>query len=198
MVVLNDSQVWSELERDELWVYDKLILSKKLGYKCGPADVDVPTPGYYIVRPITNLIGLGIGAKKEWIEDSTEHLPPGHFWCEWFDGQHLSIDYVNGKCKLSVVGHRSSTDLTKWDKWEKVNYYMDFPTILWNFRKFPIINCEFIGGKLIEVHFRGNPDFVHGNTEYIPVWEGQSTDAPEGYTYIEDEELHGRIGAFIK
>ena len=197
-MLMTDSTVWQELEREDLWVYDKLILSKKLGYNCGPAEVPVPKPGYYIVRPITNLAGLGLGATKQWIEDDTSHIPPGYFWCEWFDGQHLSIDYENGKCKLSVVGHRSSTDLTKWDRWEKVNYYMDFPTVLWKFLRYPIVNCEFIGGKLIEVHFRGNPDFRHGNSEYIPVWEGQDINPPEGYTYIEDEDIHGRIGAYIR
>jgi len=194
----DDDQVWPELERDDLWVYDKLILSRKLGYQCGPADIDVPQPGNYIVRPITNLVGLGLGAKKMWLEKETGHLPPGHFWCEWFSGQHLSVDYEYGKCKLSVVGHRSTDDLTKWDRWEKVNYYMDFPSILWKFKDFPIVNCEFIGGKLIEVHFRENPDFKNGNSEYIPVWEGQEINTPEGYTYIENKDVHGRIGAYIK
>ena len=194
----DDDQVWPNLERDDLWIYDKLILSRKLGYDCGPADIDVPKPGYYIVRPITNLVGLGLGAKKMWLEKETGYLPPGHFWCEWFDGQHLSVDYEYGKCKLSVVGHRTKDDLTKWDKWEKVNYYMDFPTILWKFTNFPIINCEFIGGKLIEVHFRENPDFSYGNSEYIPVWEEQEINVPEGYTYIENKDVHGRKGAYIK
>ena len=133
-----------------------------------------------------------------WLEKETGHLPPGHFWCEWFTGQHLSVDYEYGKCKLSVVGYRSTDDLTKWDKWEKVNYYMDFPSVLWKFKDFPIVNCEFIGGKLIEVHFRENPDFKHGNSEYIPVWEGQEINTPEGYTYIENADVHGRIGANIK
>ena len=33
---------WRSPKSDDLWALDKLILSKKLGYKCGPAGIDVP------------------------------------------------------------------------------------------------------------------------------------------------------------
>ena len=32
-----------------------------------------------------------------------------------------------------------------------------------------IVNCEYIGGNLIEVHLRHNPDFENGEMEFIPV-----------------------------
>ena len=60
------------------------------------------------------------------------------------------------------------------------------------------MNCEYIGGKLIEVHLRHNPDFVDGISEFIPVWEGQDTNPPKGYQYRDYPDVHGRIGAFIK
>ena len=47
---------------------------------------------------------------------------------------------------------------------------MLYPNIL----KYERINLEYIGDKLIEVHLRGNEDFVN-NSEFIPVWEGQDT-----------------------
>jgi hypothetical protein len=62
----------------------------------------------------------------------------------------------------------------------------------------PKINCEFIGGKLIEAHFRSNPDFTYNNSEFIPVWPNQSTIPPQGYKYIKCPEFNGRVGAFIK
>jgi hypothetical protein len=34
--------------------------------------------------------------------------------------------------------------------------------------------------------------------EFIPVWEGQDTTAPTGFTYKEYPDIHGRIGAFIR
>ena len=48
------------------------------------------------------------------------------------------------------------------------------------------------------MHFRSNPDFPGARNEYVPVWEGQDTNAPLGYTYIKDPDVHGRIGAFVK
>ena len=85
--------VWKTIDPDDIWVLDKLILSRKLRYKCGPVGLDVPYPGFYIVRPCVNMIGLGLGAQKIWLDSDTTHLPVGHFWCEWFEGRHLSIDY---------------------------------------------------------------------------------------------------------
>ena len=64
--------------------------------------------------------------------------------------------------------------------------------------KYKYFNCEFIDKKLIEVHLRVNPDFANDNSEYIPVFKGDSIDPPKGYRYIKDPEAHGRIGAFIK
>ena len=61
-----------------------------------------------------------------------------------------------------------------------------------------IVNCEYIGGKLIEVHLRSNPDFDYDNTEFIPVWKNQSVNIPEGYRSIKCPDIHGRIGAYIK
>ena len=58
------------------------------------------------------------------------------------------------------------------------------------------INCEFIGDKLIEVHFRQNPDFRYGNTVAIPVWDQKITEHEQNYTYILDEDYH-RKGFYI-
>ena len=53
--------------------------------------------GYYILRPIYNLIGWGLHAKKIYIDVNDEmslfDCHPGEFWCEWFEGSHYSIDY---------------------------------------------------------------------------------------------------------
>lgn len=189
---------WLNADPDELWVMDKLILSRKLGYTCGPVGLSVPKPGYYIVRPCVNMIGLGLGASIEWIEDETLHLPYGYFWCEVFDGPHLSVDYHYGKSCLIVQGFKSKDSLTKWDKWVKFEAEVGLPDILEPFKEKEYINCEFIGGNLIEVHFRSNPDFVGSISEFIPVWEGEETIPPNGYRYIKYPDVHGRIGAFVR
>ena len=38
---------WKNPKIDDLWALDKLILSKKLGYTCGPAGIEVPKEGIY-------------------------------------------------------------------------------------------------------------------------------------------------------
>jgi len=53
MKYLNDIDFWITTDNDDLWLFDKLILSKKLGYTCGPAGLAPPKENNYIVRPIT-------------------------------------------------------------------------------------------------------------------------------------------------
>ena len=113
---------WKDLNLDELWIYNKLELSTLLGYNCGPIGVEVPTPGWYIVRPPINLLGLGLGAEKVWIDKVTDHLTVGHFWCEWFEGRHHSVDYEKGKWVRTTTGDQFKSDLTKWSKWYKIAY----------------------------------------------------------------------------
>ena len=191
--------VWETIEPDDMWVLDKLILSKKLYYNCGPVGLDVPKPGHYIVRPCVNILGLGLGTQKLWLDNNTDHLPVGHFWCEWFEGRHLSIDYHWGKQVLAVEGHKPETTFTRWDHWVKVSDRISMPEIIKPFvGKYEWINIEYIGKKVIEVHFRHNQDFENNITHFIPVWSGQDTTPPPGYSYREYPDIHGRIGAFVK
>lgn len=194
-----EDQVWKVIDPNDIWVLDKLILSRKLGYTCGPVGLDVPEAGYYIVRPCVNMLGLGLGAKRVWIEKDTCHLPVGHFWCEWFTGRHLSIDYYNQSQMLCVEGKKSEDTFTRWNEWIRNDIKISFPQILNDIsQRHPWINCEYIDGKLIEVHLRRNEDFDGNINHFIPVWEGESINPPEGYSYREYPDIHGRIGAYVK
>jgi len=190
--------VWETIDPNELWAMDKLILSRKLNYICGPVGLRVPKPDWYIVRPCVNMQGLGLGAQKVYIEKETDHLPVGHFWCEWFEGKHLSVDYYYGVQHLCVQGFKSNDTFTKWDSWHKTEDLVPLPFSLRTFAHHKWINVEYIGGKAIEIHFRHNEDFNNNIQEFIPVWDGQDTNPPEGYTYREYPDIHGRIGAFVK
>ena len=185
-----------DLDPNDLWVYNKLQISRMLGYKCGPIGVKVLKPDNYIVRPSVNFLGLGMGAHFTYIQDTTDHLTPGHFWCEIFEGQHYSVDYEFGKRVRTTEGIRGDS-LMKWKKWRLVKKDFPFPGFLYEFRDKPHVNCEFIGNKLIEVHIRNNPDFSYNNTVFIPVWEGDVIDPPVGHTFIDCPDVHGRIGAYI-
>jgi len=59
------------------------------------------------------------------------------------------------------------------------------------------INCEFIGSRLIEVHFRQNPDFRYGNSVAIPVWNDSHPMDSEDYQFIDDQDYFRR-GFWIK
>lgn len=178
---------WESIHTDDLWVYNKLHLSRVLGYNCGPSGVPVPQPGSYIIRPSFNIMGMGRSARIEYIEENTEHIHPSEFWCEVFTGEHLSVDYLYRAPTLTVRGIRDlEAPLYQWSKWEKVDYTLPFPEVLKNLiGSYDYINCEFIGGKLIEVHFRPNLDFRFGNTVAIPVW---SENLDSKYTFIKDED----------
>lgn len=191
--------VWQTINPDHIWVMDKLILSRKLGYNCGPVGLDVPQPDYYIVRPCVNMLGLGLGAKKMWLEKDTCDLPLGYFWCEWFEGFHNSVDYYNGKQMLCVQGNKPEDTFTRWKEWIRTEKRFEFPTIIKELvQHHPWMNCEFIGNKLIEVHLRRNQDFDGSINHFIPVWEGETVDPPKGYTYRDYPDIHGRIGAYVR
>jgi hypothetical protein len=199
MYHLDVNSEWNSIHYDDLWIYNKLQLSRVLGYSCGPVGTTVPKPDFYIVRPCINFLGMGRYARIEWIENRTEHLYPSDFWCEVFSGEHLSVDFYHQEAKLVVLGTRDSNDpLYKWKKWEKINKKVDFPSILTNLRgKYDWINCEFVDGNLIEVHIRQNPDFRYNNDVAIPIWEDDNGKKCSELSYIKDSD-YKRKGFFIK
>ena len=196
--MVGDDDAWFDCHENDLWIFDKLILSRKLGYVCGPVDAWVPKPDNYIVRPCVNPAGMGRGASFEYIVKETDHLPVGYFWCEIFQGRHLSVDYYHGNQKLVTEGFRDKDNpLWKFNRWLRVDDEIDFPSILNELKgNYPTINCEFIGDKLIEVHLRGNYE-MGKFTEIVPVWEGEEPSSMEGYTYVEHEDFN-RLGFWKK
>jgi len=196
----SDEYAWSRCRVEDTWVFDKLYVSRMSGHVCGPRGIDVPRADTYCVRPVVNIEGLGLGARRLELERETWHLAPGEFWCEWFEGEHISIDYVQGEPALCVRGHRTDDNLARWDRWERIESNLRPPRFVASlFARYRTVNCEFIGGRLIEVHLRGNPDFAYGNSEVIPVWPGQSTER-EGWRFIPDdpkEELD-RVGLLVR
>jgi len=196
-----DYEAWVAAELDDLWVFDKLIVARKAGHVCGPRGMRVPKPGMYMVRPIANFAGMGLGARKIFIESSTNHLEYGEFWSEFFDGEHLSVDYRGANPVLSVRGVKDKAlPFQRFTHWQKVDYSVPLPQMLVRMcLRYKYINCEFIDDKLVEVHLRGNPDFVYGNTQVIPVWRGESLEPPPGFRLILDDvgDEDERVGIFV-
>lgn len=195
---------WAITPEDCLWLHDKLILSKKLGYVCGPAGVGVPEPGNYIVRPITNLPGMGRGAEIIHIDEDTDDLPLGHFWCEVFEGRHITVDYVKGEQVFAAEGTRQydNDPCYRFDKWTAIDDDMPLPDALSVLKQFDTVNVEYIDQNAIEVHLEhggllGRDHSGQTFKEALVVWDDRGYQTPEGYTFVEAPD-YKRKGFFVK
>ena len=193
-----DTEVWPTIDNESLWIYDKLILSRKLGHKCGPCGVPVPFPADYIVRPIINLEGQGKGTEKLWIENDTWHLNFGYFWQEMFTGRHLSIDYHKGSQIRCTEGFREQDSFVHFTRWIAVDDQPKLPLVIQDITtQYDNVNIEMIGGHIIELHLRKNKDFDDGAVEIIPVWEDRKNSQPKDFFYVEDtDDERPRLGLY--
>jgi len=196
MTVDEDYQAWNEYPQYR-WCMNKLELSLKLGYHAGPAGIPIEKTGWYIIRPVYNPYGMGIGAHKKWIDiadadamSDHKHIPPGYFWCEWFEGAHYSIDYQRGKNWIPLNAtqgfHYSDDNLTKFQSWRIIEPpHIDLPQWVHDI-DVEELNVEFKDDKITEIHLRsGNDIALLGNigTEFYPIWQG------DDYTDIEHLEF---------
>ena len=172
MQQVNDCDVFAEINPQDLWCLDKLILAKTLGYYCGPAGVE-PKPGTYIVRPIMNLRMMSRGATIQYLD--SDSIPDGYFWSEVFTGRHLSFDYQYGHQVLAVEGFRTGSRLDRFSHWTRVGDSFELPAVLQEVaNRYPNFNAEVVGSRVIEVHFRYNDDFAnHAATTIVPVWQDE-------------------------
>lgn len=192
MEQISDSDVWKFIDPTDLWIYDRLILSKRLGYVCGPAGVPPPHYETYVVKPCVNFRMMGRGATLQNLSP-TDHdkVPDGYFWCERFVGRHLSLDYCWGEQVLAVEGFKDDPDcLNRFSKWKKVDFKFTLPSFLQDIsKKYKWLNVEMIDYKIIECHLRYNDDFRnHSGDEIIPIWKDEFYSSP-----CED-----RIGFIVK
>jgi len=173
MIQVGDSDSWFTIAPEHLWVTDKLILAKRLGYVCGPAGVLVPAPNDYIVRPCVNYRMMSLGAEIKHLTPDEDSIPAGYFWCEVFTGRHLSFDYNFGKQVLAVEGFRDSDRLDRFCKWTKVKDVFHLPPVIQDIADAnEWLNVEVVGDKIIEVHFRFNDDFAnHDSDSIVPIWK---------------------------
>lgn len=206
----NDVDAYTEY-KELRHFYNKLWLSEKLGYHCGPAEIPPKRAGWYIVRPMMNLRGMSIRSKKVWIESRDVFLmAPGEFWCEIFEGRHLSITYIKSdnayRIKHCYEGFKDRAG--QFIQWEKTNDVIEVPKWISDelLPRVDVFNAEFIDGKLIELHLRDTPD--PETDSFFPVWEGDEIiiDKLEkmGYTYIHSyDDADGflekpRLGFMVK
>ena len=201
MQFISDCDVWTSCPTEWLWIYDKLVVAQHEHIISGPAGVSVPQAGWYIVRPISNIRMMGRGTKKCWLEPGDDDsVPDGYFWSEILTGDHISVDYHWGRPVLSVQGFKDNPDrFDRFNRWIRVQATHQLPTWLTNLGATQEwINVEYIDGKAIEVHLRYNDDFRNHNAdEIIPVWIGQDTTPPPGWSWYAST-AQDRLGFWIK
>lgn len=204
-MINDDNSAWYKFPQHRLW-FNKLWLSEQLGYLCGPGGIPVPEENHYIIRPIYNLRGMGVGANIQKISPLNLHaVPPGYFWCELFEGNHYSVDLKwNNKWELlsAFQGINSKNKLYKFERWIKTNINITIPKILDQLKDCEYINVEFIENKIIEVHLRISPD--PDCNEMIPIWEEDQKQLYKDYTWVPSEDdadgylEQKRLGFFVK
>lgn len=197
-MIRKDSEAINAYPDDIHW-YNKLYLSRELGYKCGVYKI--PTSGKWIVRPITNLEGMGRNAVIDFFEEGTI-IEPGMFYCEVFEGRHITIDYVKNNEHWvqhhTFEGFNTPDNLIKFSRWTKVDYEYPIPHFLQNVKS-DHINIEIKGDRLIEVHLRPNPDPVMYD-DFWPIWSEDQKPPFDNYIRIpdlDDETEMGRLGFFV-
>lgn len=183
---IEDWDLWQQ-KPEFRWIFNKLELSLALGYAAGPCPTLPKCEGYYIIRPIYNLYGMGIGASKVYLktDDNSEIMSqqhPGSFWCEWFEGSHYSIDYIweNGWKPIHATQGFSGEDFVHFDRWERIEPpHIELPPLLNKLANNKVLNIEFKDSKIIEVHLRlgnlaGDWYGLDNATTIIPVWENMT------------------------
>lgn len=188
----SDAAAWRAHPQHRDW-FDKLRFSLRMGYRCGPCGVAPDLSGWYVVRPVYNLEGMGAGARLEHIGAGDDRrVEPGYFWCERFTGRQLSVTYRwdGGWVPVSSwEGELAEGSLTRFVRWTRSDEAPAAPAVCAELADVGWVNVEFVGGNPIEVHLRVSPDPDWGD-EVVPVWADEGE--PEGMVRAYDD-----AGGFI-
>jgi hypothetical protein len=193
-----DHEVWAQWPHLRPW-FNKLDLALRFGYLAGPNGVPVPKAGNYVVRPIYNLLGMGLNARIQWCERNDCPAGPGEFWCEAFSGEQVSLDLQPTHHTWEIVRATRAVggELGRPTWWERIEepalplniYHLEGLRQSHSF----LTNIEAVDGRIIEVHFRPNPD-PEGKRIY-PVFDTWGTEeTPPGMRYqAAFEDCDGRL-----
>jgi hypothetical protein len=193
-----DEDAWLKYPHHHNW-FNKLYVAEQMGYDCGPCGFAPSKSNYYIVRPIYNLGGMGVGTSVQYIEaNDYTMVPPGYFWCEILLGKQYSATYefVHGglsdgkpywKPISCWVGEKAPGSFSKFTQWTRSSYVPEVPRVFNVLSDVKRINVEFKGNSPFEVHLRDTPDPDYD--VLIPIWNDTSLSDIEwylsqGFTYV--------------
>ena len=195
-----DEHYYRAAHHEDRWIYNKLEVSLRAGWVCGPCGEPVPQDGEYIIRPVMNMWGMGREARACRLKAGDVQDKPGYFWClRGEDDYQLSVDYAryHGQWRpiLVVRGDKDrAAPMYRFSRWTKLDLSeaIAAPAFLSSLRHDGTINVEYVDEKPIEVHLRHNPDFQHGEEVCIPVWSQEDFE----WSFRPDEE-YGRAGFIV-
>lgn len=225
--VIDDANAWELYKNTSYrWCFNKLEVALRQGLHAGPGASAPEFEGKYISRPIYNLYGMGIEAKQFHYKTSMRRelknyaiVPPGSFWCEWLEGEQLSIDYkrvADGSdweaSSVWLGKHADENNLTKFEQWTRLDVTLapklkDLPLAFdWlDDKRVSGFNVEVRSGYVTEVHLRlgnGHLDGLPVGSIVLPVWDNESHNGlefwPEDDPEMEEFKAFGRISNIRK
>lgn len=139
-------------------LYNKKYIAESQHLLCGDQINDENIDFPVIVRPVTNLYGMGLGAYYLY---EKKQIKKTDFWCEILKGLHISVDIFYNSFGINgyIAFYGKSDELFTFSYWEYLpNYKLPNNIINWihnNLRDYNgVFNIEIIGDKIIECHLR--------------------------------------------
>jgi len=175
IIPTTDEAAWNHFQ-EYRWVYLKLNVALSQEIRCAPIGFD-PEEYPIFVKPICNLLGMGVGARK--ISNPEEYKDcqnlSGYFWMECLEGEHLSHDLVLQQGELVFYSCFRGHSLEKglFDYWESIHPKEEVKKYVhgWVERHLKgytgCINIETISGKIIECHLRSGDLDKFGNLDLM-------------------------------
>lgn len=166
LVEMEDADAWLANPKHR-WVYDRLLVADTQAYAHAPLGV---TPSHFpvIVKPITNLYGMGIGARRVSAAKDLIYAP-GMMWAAPLEGRHVSTDLLvdRGEVMWSAQATGFPSDkFGRFDLWALHSQAVEpeLSTIRSWLKAYLAdyagpLNAELIGSQIIEVHLRLSTDW---------------------------------------
>lgn len=148
------------------FIYNRFFIAQLQGLEAFPFPIQ-PSKFPIVMKPYINLKGMGLNSLKiNNIDEFDKHKYSSHFWTQYLDGDHYSIDLIinHGKIIYYVIfeGIKGKTFGT-FEYWEEKHFKLEDNKILFKninllLNKLPnytgCLNVESIGNYLIEAHLR--------------------------------------------
>jgi hypothetical protein len=160
-IPINDMDVWN-MYPEYRWLYNKMNLCEYQKIKHAPMPIE-PKEYPIILKPITNLYGMGLNIKllnneKEFYDNWYSN----NFWMEYFTGNHYSYDIIilNGIIQFSVCfqGIKDDNLIGKFKYWIYIKRELSpiiYKLINDKFTTYSgVLNVEVIDDNIIECHLR--------------------------------------------